>query len=129
MSRLLNLIVATALYSAVASSIPEQIHLSFAGRNNDGYSTGYRVAWFTSDSTTNSTVQFGLKAIGKLTQSATNTAGPKQYLTDHGYHHVVEMILDQPEAEYVYRVGNEQGGWSQLFSTVAPSSDASLSFG
>ena len=129
MSRLSCLIFAVAWHCAAANTVPEQIHLAFAGRNNDGYATGYRVAWYTLDSTTNSTVQYGLKAIGKLTHSATNTAGPTQYMPGYGYHHVAQMVFDQPAAEYVYRVGNEEGGWSQLFSTVSPSVDADLSFG
>eukprot|EP00959_Pyramimonas_sp_CCMP1952_P257661 5384057-Pyramimonas_sp.AAC.1 len=30
-----------------ASKEPTQVHLALAGRNEDGYPTGMRVAWFT----------------------------------------------------------------------------------
>eukprot|EP00730_Choanoeca_flexa_P015560 TRINITY_DN7174_c0_g1_i1.p1 TRINITY_DN7174_c0_g1~~TRINITY_DN7174_c0_g1_i1.p1 ORF type:complete len:483 (+),score=102.42 TRINITY_DN7174_c0_g1_i1:1170-2618(+) len=123
------LLSALILEVRAGSTTPEQIHLALSGKNEHGYSTGYRVAWFTEDSTINSTVQYGLKSSGELSQSACNLNGPRQYLGDHGYHHVAEMTLSMPGEEYLYRVGNEEGGWSSVFTTKAPITDPEHSFG
>ena len=89
-----------------AAAAPEQIHIAFAGTNDDGHPDGMRVAWFTADEQ-DSMVQYGT-ASGSLDRNATGDAAV-QYLEDNGFHHVVKISGFAPATRVYYRVGSSAG--------------------
>lgn len=106
-----------------AAAAPEQIHIAFAGTNDDGHPDGMRVAWFTADEQ-DSMVQYGT-ASGSLDRNATGDAAV-QYLEDNGFHHVVKISGFAPATRVYYRVGSSAGGWSEEHSfTTAPAAGSS----
>ncbi len=101
------------------TTLPEQIHIAVAGRDEEtGDATGMTVAWFTSEATSSSLVQFGSRPDAL---STTARGAQHQYLEDWGYHHDVEVLGLTPGAQIYYRVGDGVT-WSQVHRfTAAPS--------
>lgn len=109
-----------------ASSTPEQVHLSVAAADPaSGYPSGMTVMWYTQDSTSASSCQFGLG--GLLNRTAQGTA--TSYLVGEGFHHTVHLTGLRPEAKYTYRVGSDGDAWSDTFSFTSPPHRDDASFG
>lgn len=124
--RLVSCLVGLAV---VAGSLPEQVHIAFAGRSGDGHPTGMNIAWYTSDSQ-ESIVQYGTTS-GALHKNVSGSQAV-QYLNGHGYHHLVAVLDLSPATLVYYRVGSGNG-WSAEFSfktaPQAASAGADVDFG
>lgn len=109
---------------AYGTGVPEQVHLSFGSTNDEGFTTGYVVGWFTQDSR-ESFVQFGLSP-DKLDQLGVGSSS--NYAANYGYHHAAPMDKLAPSTQYYYRVGDPKQEMSQVFSFKSPPQNTSDSF-
>jgi hypothetical protein len=92
---------------------PGLITLAFAGEEEG---TGMAVSWSTIASTATSTVQYGVSS-SNLDQISSGTSS--SYYETYIHHVVLTELV--PQTTYYYRVGDEQGGWSSIYSfTTAP---------
>jgi phosphodiesterase/alkaline phosphatase D-like protein len=94
-------------------TIPEQLHLALTKT-----STTLSIGWTTLNDTATHTVQYGLSPTNLTT---TSTVGGASRTYDHfgwmGHLHNVFMLNLLPNGTtYYYRVGDEIGGWSKIWS-------------
>ena len=114
--------VSEAAAAPNASAVPEQIHLSIAGRDaKTADATGMAVAWFTSQATSTSLVQFGPSPAAL---SSTARGAQHQYLEDWGFHHHAVLLGLTPGSPVYYRVG-DGSTWSAVQQFTVPPSAAS----
>lgn len=102
-------LVAVALTNA--ADVPTQIHIAFAGKDDQGNPNSMAVSWNTKSSTSTSMVKYGVQP-GVYTETASGF-GSAYYETFN--HHVVLGAL-QPATTYYYVVGDDAAGWSTEFN-------------
>mmetsp|Transcript_3187 Transcript_3187/g.4798 ORF Transcript_3187/g.4798 Transcript_3187/m.4798 type:complete len:500 (+) Transcript_3187:76-1575(+) len=99
----------------------EQVHIAFAGRNENGDSNGVTVSWATAKETETSIVKYGLS---KTSLTSTVSGFQKQYLEEGNYHHFALVPNLKAGTVYYYQCGDDKVGFSEVFSFVsAKSSD------
>lgn len=126
----LLVLVATLPSTFGKNTVPEQIHIAFAGQDADGFPTGMRIAWYTADLPSSaSSVKYGTDP--SMKSHASSKKAPVRYLTGIpnipeccGYHHTVEVIGLTPDTKYYYAVGSDQDGWSTQWSFMSPKTAA-----
>jgi hypothetical protein len=92
---------------------PQQVHIGFAGSDENGNSNGMVISWNTASATATSTVLYGLES-KKYTWTANGTQNT--YIDSYNHHVVLQnLTLD---TRYYYICGDAQGGYSDEFSFV-----------
>jgi phosphodiesterase/alkaline phosphatase D-like protein len=99
------------LSSALALDVPNQVHVSLAGKSASGDASTMAVSWNTKASTTTSTVKYGTKSHMYTKTSAGSAAA---YYETFNHHVVLDALT--PDTTYYYVVGDETSGWSREFS-------------
>lgn len=117
-------LIAASFICVFATTVPNQVHIAFAGDDSNGNANGMAVSWQTVDDTTTSVVKFGLTS-GAYDSSVTG-ASSAYFETFH--HHVVLKDL-AAASTYFYVVGDVDGGFSKEYQfTSAPLSSDVRSF-
>lgn len=102
---------------AVASNVPTQVHIAYAGATPG---SGMAVSWVTGAPTTTTTVRYGTSPTGL----ATNVTGTTALDYEVWVHHVVLTGLT-PATTYYYTAGDAAGGWSSVTAfKTAPAAGA-----
>lgn len=114
--------------TALAGTVPEQVHISLAGNDGNGNSNGMAVSWQTEENTDTSLVKYGLIS-GDYTFSASGVSGAYWETFNH---HVVLSDL-KADTMYYYVVGDADGGFSKEYkfktAPITSSDTTSFSFG
>jgi hypothetical protein len=119
----LAVIATMALSSAWAFGVkldpPSQIHIAFAGVDENGDPNGMVISWQTENPTKTSTVMYGFSD----SDLSLEGIGIQQTYYQTWDHHVILQDL-KPSTTYYYSCGDSLGGFSPTFSfTTAPSRD------
>jgi phosphodiesterase/alkaline phosphatase D-like protein len=126
--RLLLLLIAACFLLAVfkpikanpdASTTPEQVHIALTGKPEE-----MSIMWATQSSTKTTTVKYSTNS-ANLT--LTTTGSSSRYLRSP-YIHAAKLVSLQKDTKYYYQVGDEIGGWSQVFSFHTESDSLPLVF-
>lgn len=101
------------------TNAPQQIHLAYAGRSQNGESNAMAVVWVTVNQTKNSIVKYGTES-GNYSHQVTGQSS--SYLVT--WDHVAIMPNLQLDTRYYYMVGDEEAGFSEEYTFVtAPKND------
>eukprot|EP00466_Bigelowiella_natans_P002964 jgi/Bigna1/86702/estExt_fgenesh1_pg.C_130002 len=97
-----------------------QIHIAFAGRNENGDSNGMTISWATFQKTQTSTVMYGTDKSSLDTKA---TGEQKQYLENATFHHHVTLSNLKAGTTYFYKCGDDATvGYSSIYNFTSPKS-------
>jgi hypothetical protein len=114
-------VLSLILAISVATDIPTQIHIAFAGRSSNGDPSTMAVSWNTKKQTLTSTVKYGIQS----KQYAEVATGFSSSYYESFNHHVVLNTLT-PGSTYYYIVGDDKEGWSEEFTFVSTKPNSEL---
>eukprot|EP01138_Halocafeteria_seosinensis_P001927 gb/GECG01001973.1/.p1 GENE.gb/GECG01001973.1/~~gb/GECG01001973.1/.p1 ORF type:complete len:497 (+),score=50.55 gb/GECG01001973.1/:1-1491(+) len=101
------------------SNAPQQIHIAFAGRDENNVSNAMAMTWATVNQTETSIVKYGTRS-GHYPHQVSGSCST--YLATWDHHAIIPNL--EPNTRYYYIVGDKDDGYSEEYTFVtAPDND------